>query len=100
MIKLDEKHQIFNQYLSPCLGCKHFDRAAYLDRKDGVIVLQCAAFDEIPDAILTGANKHSKPLPDQGNEIVFDGELEPGVPMSSQDKFVATEIDFRIENRE
>jgi hypothetical protein len=32
----------------------------------------CAAFPEgIPEEILKGKNNHSKPLPDQGNNIVF-----------------------------
>ena len=32
----------------------------------------CKAFpDGIPEEILKGENKHSKPLPEQGNNIVF-----------------------------
>jgi len=46
-----------------CSSCKHFDRA------DG----NCTAFpDGIPDEILSGENNHSKPLPEQGNDIVFE----------------------------
>jgi hypothetical protein len=34
--------------------------------------LTCLAFPErIPDAILLGENNHSKPLPEQDNNIVF-----------------------------
>jgi hypothetical protein len=44
-----------------CFNCKHFD----------IIEGGCSAFpDGIPDIILL-TNKHSKPLPDQGNDIVF-----------------------------
>ena len=34
----------------------------------------CHAFPkaEIPKEILLGDNDHSKPLPDQGNEIIFE----------------------------
>ena len=33
----------------------------------------CDAFPiEIPDEIYIGDNNHSKPLPDQGNDIVFE----------------------------
>jgi hypothetical protein len=46
-----------------CFKCKHFD-----DLLGG-----CEAFrDDIPDEILSGENDHSKPLPDQGNDIVFE----------------------------
>ncbi len=35
--------------------------------------LTCQAFpDGIPDEILSGNNDHSKPLPEQGNDIVFE----------------------------
>jgi hypothetical protein len=44
-----------------CLNCIN-----YIDD------LKCAAFPEkIPDEILEGDNMHKKPLPDQGNDIVF-----------------------------
>jgi hypothetical protein len=33
----------------------------------------CAAFPNgIPDEIILNGNKHSKPLPGQGNDIVFE----------------------------
>ena len=34
--------------------------------------LKCKAFDIIPDIILFGDNDHSKPLPNQDNDIVFE----------------------------
>lgn len=46
-----------------CFGCKHLRPI-----KGG-----CDAFpDGIPDEITSGENKHSKPLPDQENDIVFE----------------------------
>jgi hypothetical protein len=46
-----------------CSSCKHFDRS------EG----NCIAFpDEIPEPILIGINNHSKPLPEQDNDIVFE----------------------------
>jgi hypothetical protein len=46
-----------------CYKCKHFDIETSL----------CKAFDgDIPDEILEGDNDHSQPLPDQGNDIVFE----------------------------
>jgi hypothetical protein len=44
-----------------CFSCKHF------------LVFGCDAFpDGIPDIILSGKNKHNRPLPDQGNKIVYE----------------------------
>lgn len=34
--------------------------------------LKCKAFNVIPDEILFGENDHSKPLPEQDNNIVFE----------------------------
>ena len=49
-----------------CLECKHLDRNNF----DGVT---CNAFPEgIPEEILVLGNKHSKPLPEQDNDIVFE----------------------------
>lgn len=46
-----------------CFKCKHFD----------IETSTCEAFTkEIPYVILTGENDHSKPLPDQKNDIVFE----------------------------
>lgn len=45
-----------------CINCKH-----YLGD------LKCGAFPlGIPKEILDGSNDHSKPLPDQLNDIVFE----------------------------
>lgn len=54
-------------FTSPiCLECKHFDRESF----DGMF---CTAFPEgIPEQIIAGLNDHSKPLPEQDNNIVFE----------------------------
>ena len=45
-----------------CIRCKHYS----LEKGT------CSAFPvEIPDEIYLGDNNHSKPLPKQGNKIVF-----------------------------
>ena len=44
-----------------CNKCKHH-----------IYGLKCEAFDVIPDAIISGKNNHSKPLPDQDNDIIFE----------------------------
>ena len=46
-----------------CDHCKHFNPF----EKSG-----CDAFEDIPDVILSGENKHDKPLPGQKNNIVFE----------------------------
>lgn len=46
-----------------CFKCKHFD----------INTSKCEAFEgDIPDEILSGAINHSKPLPEQDNDIVFE----------------------------
>ncbi len=47
-----------------CVNCKHFD----FDK------IGCAAFpgQNIPNEILNGDNDHSRPLPDQKNDLVFE----------------------------
>lgn len=37
--------------------------------------LSCQAFKEIPEEILVGDNNHTKPLPDQDNDIVYEPKL-------------------------
>lgn len=44
-----------------CNRCKHHIEG-----------LRCKAFNEIPDIILSGVNDHTKPLPEQDNNIVFE----------------------------
>lgn len=52
---------IFNQPI--CINCKHYNL------NEG----NCKAFIfEIPDEIYYGDNDHSKPLPNQENNIVFE----------------------------
>ena len=47
-----------------CFDCKHYNGGA---------TYTCKAFaDKIPDAILLGKKKHNKPLPGQGNDIVYE----------------------------
>lgn len=46
---------------------------------------KCDAFSNgIPDEILLGFNDHSKPLPDQDNDIVFE-------PKEKRNEFIITE---------
>lgn len=46
---------------APCLLCRHLKKG-----------FECDAFpDGIPDEIIGGKNRHTTPLPDQGNDIVF-----------------------------
>ena len=52
-----------------CSKCKHFKRF------DG----NCKAFpNEIPDEIISGSNRHSKPTRTQANKIVFEPIEESG----------------------
>ena len=51
-----------SQYLV-CFNCKN------------LTLNGCTAFPEgIPNEILSGENDHTKPLPEQGNDIVFEPE--------------------------
>ena len=53
----------FSPYSSSCQNCKYFKSLRF----------KCKAFPkEIPIEILSGDNKHLKPLPEQGNDIVFE----------------------------
>jgi NAD-dependent SIR2 family protein deacetylase len=40
--------------------------------KNYIKKLNCKAFNTIPDIIIFGENDHSKPLPNQDNDIVFE----------------------------
>lgn len=44
-----------------CINCKHYIKGT-----------KCKAFDQIPEIILFGKDDHSKPLPEQKNNIVFE----------------------------
>lgn len=51
-----------------CFKCKHYN----------VEKGTCKAFaNEIPDAIYIGDNDHSKPLPNQENNIIFEPLYKP-----------------------
>lgn len=46
-----------------CFKCKHYDETT----------ATCKAFiNEIPDVIYYGDNDHSRPLPEQENNIIFE----------------------------
>ncbi|WP_080903351.1 hypothetical protein [Parabacteroides sp. Marseille-P3160] len=63
---LDDRHEIFNQYLSQCAFCKHF--------KDGYT---CAAFpDGIPDDLLEGIKKHNSIIKSQTGNLLFSKKKE------------------------
>lgn len=50
-----------------CFNCKHFQ----------IVEGGCKAFpDGIPDEITSGLNQHSKPLPEQENNIVFEAKKD------------------------
>ena len=54
-----------------CINCKYFNSLI-------VNILSCKAFPNgIPNIILSGLNDHSKPLPKQGNSIVFEPIVNP-----------------------
>ena len=51
-----------------CVKCKHFNKELSFTP-----VFKCLAFPEkIPDSIFEGRNKHTKPLPNQDNDITFE----------------------------
>jgi len=53
--------------------CKHFWGVLQDGEKEETERNHCAAFpNRIPDEIAYGSNKHAKPLPDQGNDIVYE----------------------------
>ena len=53
--------------------CKHFQGVGGPDDTEVGEYVYCKAFpDGIPGEIAYGNNKHEKPLPGQGNEIVYE----------------------------
>lgn len=53
--------------VATCMECKHY-----------IIDRTCNAFpDYIPDEIWEGKDDHSKPLPEQDNDIVFEPIEKP-----------------------
>lgn len=60
---LNDSQIVFKPYSSKCSVCRYFNRSEF----------NCIGFQKgIPEIILTGENDHSKPLPDQDNNIVFE----------------------------
>lgn len=58
---IDDRHEIFNMYLSQCEKCKHF--------KDGCT---CKAFPNgIPDEILDASKQHNEIRKGQTGNTVF-----------------------------
>ena len=47
--------------VTTCINCKNH-----------LIGKKCNAFKDIPNEIWEGENDHSKPLPNQNNDIVFE----------------------------
>ena len=63
--KLDDLTVVKPIYSPVCTFCMH--------NRLGNGLLVCNAFPKgIPDVILTGDNKHTEPLPQQENDIVFE----------------------------
>lgn len=61
----------YNPFYSPiCNKCVHFKPRT----------ISCKAFPKrIPNEILDGDNDHSKPLPNQGNDLVFTPKKKKSV---------------------
>jgi len=60
---LDDRHQFFNYFTSPCGKCKHFEEWDFF----------CVAFPSgIPNNILEGANKHNYVIRGQVGKTVFE----------------------------
>lgn len=53
-----------NELVRRCILCKHY--------YDFGNFRSCPAFRGIPNEIFSGDNDHSKPLPNQDNDIVFE----------------------------
>ena len=59
---IDDRHELFNMYASQCAFCKYFVEDDYY----------CKAFpDGIPDAILSGEQKHDSVIKGQAGKTVF-----------------------------
>jgi hypothetical protein len=53
--------------------CKHYQGVKYFGSEETTEDNFCLAFPKgIPTSIAYGKNKHTKPLPDQDNDIVFE----------------------------
>ena len=62
---LDDRHEIFNMYMSQCATCRHYDRDNY----------SCRAFpDGIPELILQGNKRHDAVIPGQEGETIYSAK--------------------------
>lgn len=60
---LDDRHELFDMYLSPCATCKHFNKDDYY----------CPAYpDGIPDELLSGKVQHNQVRKDQQGTTIFE----------------------------
>jgi hypothetical protein len=60
---LDDRHQVFDVYSSPCSICKHFQRDDFY----------CPAYPEgIPDSLLSGKEQHNQVRKDQKGTTIFE----------------------------
>lgn len=59
---MDRQLEKISMFDIVCNRCIHKDELDW----------SCKAFEKIPDVILFEGNDHSKPLPKQGNDIVFE----------------------------
>jgi hypothetical protein len=60
---INDNHELIDIVNCICFDCRHFDNSE----------IKCSAFGiDIPLGILSGKSKHSKPVPGQKNEIVFE----------------------------
>ena len=65
MEELNDRHEYFNPYLSQCGECKFLNWSSYT----------CEAFPNgIPDSLLSGKQKHDKPIQGQKGNTVFTSE--------------------------
>jgi len=55
--------------------CRHFLGVKQDNEEEETERVVCKAFpDRIPEEIAYGENLHSEPLPDQGNDIIYEKE--------------------------
>jgi len=63
-------------HIDICVNCRNYKGLHFINLSKDIeddYVNFCKAFsDEIPNEILIGDNKHTKPLKDQKNDIVFE----------------------------
>ncbi len=54
--------------------CKHFIKIHLERGKKRLFRYKCKAFNRIPEEIRSGKNKHTEPLPNQGNKFTYEKE--------------------------